>query len=405
MSTTTRCTQSTPPQSTQPQSTRARAGHQDPYREATQARAMHGGDEHGRRASQSPGLRQLLRPATANAPEFVLAYARQGPRLGTLPVLVVPGGPGVASVLPYRRLRARAAQDGLDLLMVEHRGVGLSRLDVDGAALPPQAITLTDVVSDLVAVLDHEGIDRVVLLGSGYGSLLAAALIAAHPQRVVGLVLDSPVLDGRERQSGRQQPGALLWDGDCPQTAALLREVVDGGTPAAEATAVARTAYESGGPGLVRAVLVQRRAGRADRTWRLLGGRDRGEPTRRPYLFEPDLVAHLGDGAEFDPEAVLARADRPTVILSGERDLLSPPAGAARLAARVPDAVLVPLPDTGHGALDGHPRAALESVHAVRDGELDLVAERLAALRRPARARRVSAVARGLLLVDRVLTP
>jgi proline iminopeptidase len=37
------------------------------------------------------------------------------------PLVVIPGGPGTASVALYR-LRRRAAGEGLDVIMVEHRG-------------------------------------------------------------------------------------------------------------------------------------------------------------------------------------------------------------------------------------------------------------------------------------------
>lgn len=405
MSTTTQTiSPGTGPAGTHGRATGAHAA--DPDRARDLARTLHAADARGRRASRSPGVAQLVRPATASSPEFLLAYARQGPRMGTLPVLVVPGGPGVASILPYRTLRTRAAQDGLDVLMVEHRGVGLSRLDVDGAALPPSAVTLAAVVDDLLAVLDHEGIDRVVLLGSGSGSYLAAALVAAHPDRVAGLVLDSPLLGGRDHRAVREQAATLLWEGHCPQIARLLHSVVDQGTCPAEATAVARAAYERGGPRLVQRLLEQHVAGRAPRTWDWLATRHAVAPARHPYLREPDVLAHPGPADPlFDPVAALAQADRATVILTGDQDLRSPSRGAEELAARIPGAVLAHLPGTGHSALDSHQFAALEAVHALRDLELDVVADRIATLRRTGRGRRMRVLVGGALLLDRLLTP
>ena len=54
-------------------------------------------------------LRSLRRPASGAAPAFDLSYVRSGPR-GATPVVIIPGGPGLASVLPYRGLRRRAAR-------------------------------------------------------------------------------------------------------------------------------------------------------------------------------------------------------------------------------------------------------------------------------------------------------
>ncbi|WP_222429404.1 hypothetical protein [Saccharopolyspora dendranthemae] len=79
---------------------------------------------------------------------FDLAYVRAGPR-NDRPLLVLPGGPGLASVMPYRPLRAAAAARGLDTIMVEHRGVGLSRTDGEGADLPQDALTMAQVADDL----------------------------------------------------------------------------------------------------------------------------------------------------------------------------------------------------------------------------------------------------------------
>ena len=59
-------------------------------------------------AAPVKGVRRVRRPATATAPAFDLAYVRSGPR-ADIPIVVIPGGPGLASVLPYRGLRRRAA--------------------------------------------------------------------------------------------------------------------------------------------------------------------------------------------------------------------------------------------------------------------------------------------------------
>lgn len=72
----------------------------------------------------------VRRPAGATTVD--VAYLRTNPGDG-LPIVVIPGGPGLASALPYRGLRRDATAQGLDLVMMEHRGVGLSRFDVDGA--------------------------------------------------------------------------------------------------------------------------------------------------------------------------------------------------------------------------------------------------------------------------------
>ncbi|WP_187352056.1 alpha/beta fold hydrolase [Allosaccharopolyspora coralli] len=71
-------------------------------------------------------VRRVRRPLVSGS--FELAYVRTGGADG-VPVVLVPGGPGLASVLPYWNLRSKATARGLDVIMMEHRGVGLSRQD------------------------------------------------------------------------------------------------------------------------------------------------------------------------------------------------------------------------------------------------------------------------------------
>src|SRR5690606_28813250 len=116
-------------------------------------------------ARRTPGVRVLRRPATEDTPAFDLTYTRTGPIGQRPPVVVIPGGPGLGSVLPYRTLRSIASRRGLDLIMVEHRGIGLSRKDVTGRDLPQSSMRITDVLADIAAVLDHEDVSRAHIVG------------------------------------------------------------------------------------------------------------------------------------------------------------------------------------------------------------------------------------------------
>jgi proline iminopeptidase len=368
----------------------------------------------------APDGHRVRRPITPDgSDEFDLTYVRTGPR-GGLPVLVLPGGPGVASVLPYRALRRLATARCLDMIMVEHRGVGLSRRDDAGRDLPPAAVTVELVVADLAAVLDHASVERAVVYGTSYGSYLAQGFGVRHPDRVAGMVLDSPMFGARDLPVVRAHLRGLLWDGTTPATAgvaALLRALVADGVVAPEdAGAVVPVVYEFAGPRVLGRLLTNLRDGRAVRTWEWvagLGPREAGGPGTR-FLMEPDLVAGIAygeldygapaDGHPLDPQVVFAAAaaqypqfagepydlpatigafDWPTAVVSGERDLRTPRPRAEEIVERVPDAVLVPLPGLGHSALDTHALAALHIAHAVVEGahqRLPALAPRIAAL-------------------------
>lgn len=328
-----------------------------------------------------------------------LTYVRSGTRSAS-PVLVIPGGPGLGSVLPYQRFRAVAAKQGIDVLMVEHRGVGMSRKTDDGADLRPTDITVLDVLADLVAVLDAEGIERITVYGSSYGSYLAAAFGASCPERVNGMILDSPMLDAHSKNHTAQALNDLYWHGthETADHAARLRALTQHGTVSvAEAGFPIQLLHESGGPGLVASMLDLLEHGKGARVWSWLQGLGSSDVMRsRPFLMEFDLVARcafaeLGYGLPHDPDigplssdtsyvgladqfplfesesvdvrAALADFDWPLLVLSGDRDIRTPRFVADHVTAMAPHAVLVPIEQHGHSALDTAQPLALRAIH------------------------------------------
>src|SRR6478735_4896698 len=113
------------------------------------------------------GVRAVRRPVSPGSDEL---FDLRAGRKSAHPVVIIPGGPGVASIQPYRALRRRATAAGFDVIMIEHRGIGMSRHTDAGADLPPAAITVEQVVDDIAAVLDDAGVHEAVLYGTSYGS-------------------------------------------------------------------------------------------------------------------------------------------------------------------------------------------------------------------------------------------
>lgn len=389
------------------------------------------------RVARMPGVRSIRRPATDESPSFDLAYVRDGPP-SPRPVVAIPGGPGLASILPYHSFRRRAAKQGLDVLMVEHRGVGLSRTDPSEADLPGTALTIRAAVDDIAAALDAEGVERAVVYGSSYGTYLAQAFGAWHPDRVAGMVLDSAMASAGDHVVVRAHARDLLWDGGTPQTAAvarLLHRLIDSGVDRDEACEVARIVYEFAGPRTLHRLLHARLHGQARRTWRWIAGLGTREIEGIvPLIMEFDLVARIAfreldyapatDGGPFD-DAASFRAlatryetfegeplslpehwttfDWPLAVLSGERDLRTPRPIAERIVRAAPDAALVPLPATGHSALDTHPLAAVATIAAVTDSthhQLAADPARLAGLRRVGASRHLGTLLNARLAVE-----
>jgi pimeloyl-ACP methyl ester carboxylesterase len=357
------------------------------------------------RLAALPGVRPVRRPVTrGSADGFDLFYVRSG-RKSPHPLVIIPGGPGAASIALYRGFRRHAAAAGLDVIMVEHRGVGLSRHDDGGADLPPEALTIDQVVDDVAAVLDDAGVDKAVVYGTSYGTYLAAGFGVRHHNRVQAMILDSPVLSADDIHAVREATRRLLWDGDDPETAALapkVRKLVDNDALTPAATQLAMAVYGFAGPALLQRQLDLLLAGRR-LLWSGLAQATRLVLERKaPYRHEPDLVGRIGyrelnygatpDGKPLDPAVAYREVatgttefeaepfdltsempafDWPTAVISGGRDLITPPTVARRVASLIPNAVLVNLPTAGHSILDLRERAALDIAKAVYDGEME----------------------------------
>lgn len=344
----------------------------------------------------------LRRPLADGPEEFDLAYARTGPR-GRVPVIIVPGGPGLASLVPYRSLRALAARHGLDVLMVEHRGVGLSGRTDGGGRLPVRTVTSRSAADDIAAVLRHERTGPVVVVGSSYGTCLAQILAVRHPDLVHTLVLDSPLLSPVEDLAvKRAHRRALLWEGTDPRTgvaAELVRQVA-ASEPMETLSHIVQVVYEFAGPRALTRLLQARLRGRGRWLWNSLASLGTGEVEGEgvPFYLEPDAVAgilfgELGaglppDGLPLDPQLAFTDVATgrpafvgppvdlpteatgypwPTLVMSGDRDLRTPRPVAERLVELVPEGWLVPLRGHGHSALDTHQRALVAALVSLLD--------------------------------------
>jgi pimeloyl-ACP methyl ester carboxylesterase len=357
-----------------------------------------------------PGVRPVRRPVVPGGRhEFDLYYVRTG-RKSMNPLVIIPGGPGAASVALYRGLRRHAAAKGLDVIMMDHRGVGMSRHDDRGNDLPPEALTIEQAVNDIAAVLDDAHVEKAMIYGTSYGTYLAAGVGVRHPNRVHSMVLDSPVLSARDIDAARNATRRVLWDGDDPDAAELapkVRRLVDDGVLTPEAGQLTAAMYGFAGPDVLTRQLDLLLHGKQG-LWTLLDHTSRFLFERKaPYRHEPDLVGRIGfrelnygadpDGKPLDPAvayhefvnepmkfeaepydltAEMPKFNWPTAVISGGRDLITPRSVAEEIVSLIPDSVLVELATAGHSAVDVRERAALAIVEAVYHGDISRLSAR-----------------------------
>lgn len=194
----------------------------------------------------------------------------------------------------------------LDRLPARYRVV---RYDTRGFGGSPAPTVPFNQLDDLVAVLDHCGAGRVILVGHSGGGGTALGLALADPDRVRGLLLLAP---------GVQD---YPWPSDDPfgrQFAALFA--------------------------------AQDRDGIADlglRTWAAAGA----DPAARAQVRgAADAFFRVGDLERPDPPAYsrLGQVHVPTVIVVGDREYPMVARCAADIAARIPGCEQVAAPGADH---------------------------------------------------------
>ncbi|MER6948338.1 alpha/beta hydrolase [Nonomuraea sp. NPDC000554] len=108
-------------------------------------------------------------------------------RAGTGPALVlIPGGGGDAAM--YEDVVPRLA-DRFTVITYDRRGNSRSPL-----ASPDASIAVSRQAADVVAILDHYGVERAFVFGNSSGAIIALDVLARHAGRLLGAVVHEPPL-------------------------------------------------------------------------------------------------------------------------------------------------------------------------------------------------------------------
>ena len=216
--------------------------------------------------------------------------------------------------LPGGSWMANIAERGFDVYAVDVRGYGGSTrppaMDQDPAANPPFAGT-RDAVRDVAAaaefIFKRRGVTRLNIVGWSWGTTTMATYAAENPAKVVKVVLFAPVwlTERRPQYQGAYRTG----------TRESVRTQTTAGLPQERIEEISPSAWY-------------------DKWWSVLQATDPGGATRTPPVIRApngvfkDLSEYWGSGKPFyDPAAIRA----PTLLVVGEWDATTPPAGAQEL--------------------------------------------------------------------------
>lgn len=128
-----------------------------------------------------------MRNRVALATQVTLPYEERGGESG-VPVILLPG------IMDS----ARSFEPVLDALPASVRAIALTLRGHGDASGPARGYAISDMVQDVLTFMDAQGVPAAVLVGHSLGGVVARRLAAAHPARVLGLVLVSTFVTLRD---------------------------------------------------------------------------------------------------------------------------------------------------------------------------------------------------------------
>lgn len=253
-----------------------------------------------------------------------LFYESWGERGGKTPVLLCDGIGCDGYVWRYVR------QDLADRfgLHPHYRGHGRTAPPRD-----PRRVTIEDLADDVACVLDDALVERAVLVGHSMGVQVALETYRRHESRVAGLVL----VCGAPSHPLRTFRGSATLEELLPMIEKWIHRVPRVVNRLTRTLLPTRLAYEVASRLEIRRELV--------------------EPSDfMPYLegmarIDTRLfVAMLSSAGRHSADDLLPNVNVPSLVIAGERDGFTPPERSRAMAAAIPAAELLEIPNASHTA-------------------------------------------------------
>ena len=268
--------------------------------------------------------------------------ARDGTRLGYQvrgdgPVVVLANGLG-GTYLAFRHLYTGLTD--YKTICWDYRGLYTS-----GPPRDPRANTLVHQVDDLIDILAAENVGDFVIAGWSMGVQVAFETVRHHADRVKGLL----AINGTYGKTFRTVMGSRLVGRTIPMLLRLIR--------AQAALASYATKRVAGSDALISAM---KRVGLVSATIDLEVFRAIAAGfSSVDWVIYSDLLTRLD---EHDAEAVLATIGVPVTIITGDKDLMTPPATAEYMHRLIPHSRLVMVKGGTHYTPVEYPRVLVDEL-------------------------------------------
>ncbi len=253
-----------------------------------------------------------------------LFYESWGERGSALPVLLCDGIGCDGYVWRYLR-KDLTGRFGLH---PHYRGHGRTAPPRDAAR-----VTIEDLADDIACVLDDALVDRAVLIGHSMGVQVALETLRRHRGRVGGLVL----VCGASSHPLKTFRGSAQLEDLLPIVQKWIHRVPGVINRLTRAVLPTRLAYEVASRLEIRRELVEPRD-----FMPYLEGMSRIDAR----LF----VAMLSSAGQHSADELLPEIDVPVLVVAGGRDGFTPPDRSRAMAAAIPQAELLEIPNASHTA-------------------------------------------------------
>jgi proline iminopeptidase len=250
------------------------------------------------------------------------------------------------------------------VILFDQRNCGRSTPYAGEATVDLSSNSIVELIGDIEQLRDELGVERWVVAGASWGTTLGLAYAQAHPDRVLGMVLNSTATDSRAEVEWLTRGMGQYFPEQWHRFVGFLPEDQREGNLAAAYNRVLMSSNPSfHGP-----------AAAAWCTWEATHVATDGRPASDPRYDDPRfrlcfarLVTHYWMNFGFLPEGQIT--DRmpslsgiPAVLVHGRRDLSSPLSVAEAIHNAWSGSRLIVVDDAGHGATLEAMRHAVESL-------------------------------------------